>query len=61
MLDDIHEVHDLDVEALGAGRSPGLTPHLDPVFAVCTHGRHDTCCAERGRPAAAALAGAHPS
>jgi hypothetical protein len=60
VLGDIHEVHDLDVEALGAGRSPGLTPQLDPVFAVCTHGRHDTCCAERGRPVAAALAARHP-
>ena len=30
------------------------------MFAVCTHGRHDTCCAERGRPVAAALAAAHP-
>jgi hypothetical protein len=60
VLGDVHEVHDLDVEALGAGRSPGLTPHLDPVFAVCTHGRHDTCCAERGRPVAAALAARHP-
>jgi hypothetical protein len=27
---------------------------------VCTHGRHDACCAERGRPVAAALARAHP-
>jgi hypothetical protein len=27
------------------------------VLAVCTHGRHDACCAERGRPLAAALAG----
>ncbi|HET6939683.1 MAG TPA: sucrase ferredoxin, partial [Nocardioides sp.] len=35
---------------------PGLTPHRDPVFAVCTHGRHDICCAERGRPIAAGLA-----
>jgi hypothetical protein len=61
VLGDIHQVHDLDVEALGAGRSPGLTPHLDPVFAVCTHGRHDTCCAERGRPVAAALAARHPA
>ncbi|MBJ7357077.1 sucrase ferredoxin [Nocardioides sp.] len=60
VLGDVHEVHDLDVEALGAGRSPGLTPQLDPVFAVCTHGRHDTCCAERGRPVAAALAERHP-
>ncbi len=61
VLPDIHGVHDIDVEALGAGRSPGLTPHTGPVFAICTHGRHDTCCAERGRPAAAALAVAHPA
>ena len=26
---------------------------------VCTHGRHDTCCAVRGRPVAAALAERH--
>jgi hypothetical protein len=56
VLDDLHGVHDLDLEALGAGRSPGLTPHSAPVLAVCTHGRHDTCCAERGRPVAAGLA-----
>jgi len=27
-----------------------------PLYVVCTHGRHDTCCAVRGRPLAAALA-----
>ena len=26
-----------------------------PVYAVCTHGTHDTCCAIEGRPVAAAL------
>lgn len=31
----------------------------EPVFLVCTHGRHDTCCAIRGRPVAAALAERH--
>lgn len=31
-----------------------------PVAVVCTHGRRDTCCAERGRPLAAALAAADP-
>lgn len=30
-----------------------------PVLLVCTHGRHDTCCAVRGRPVAAALAERH--
>ena len=60
VLGDLSEVHDLDLEGLAAGRSPGLTAHHDPVLAVCTHGRHDTCCAERGRPVAAGLAGAFP-
>jgi hypothetical protein len=50
---------DLDLEALGRGESPGLTPTDQPVFAVCTHGRHDACCAELGRPTVAALTGSH--
>ncbi len=28
----------------------------EPTLLVCAHGRHDTCCAVRGRPVAAALA-----
>jgi hypothetical protein len=60
VLDDLREVHDLDLEALAAGRSLGLTAHPDRVLAVCTHGRHDVCCAERGRPVAAGLAEAFP-
>jgi (2Fe-2S) ferredoxin len=32
----------------------------DPIFCVCTNGRHDACCAEFGRPAAMALHGVHP-
>ena len=39
----------------GAGRRRP-TPADEPVLLVCTHGRHDTCCALRGRPVAAALA-----
>ena len=50
------EVRDLDLTAPGAGRSPGLTSYDAPLIAVCTHGRHDACCAERGRPVALALA-----
>jgi hypothetical protein len=50
----------LDLEALGSGRSLGLARHDEPLFCVCTHGRHDACCAERGRPVAAALSAAHP-
>lgn len=33
----------------------------EPVYLVCAHGRHDTCCAMRGRPVAAVLAAAHPT
>jgi hypothetical protein len=51
---------DLDLVALGRGRSPGLTPTTRPVFCVCTHGRHDSCCASLGRPTAAALTASHP-
>jgi hypothetical protein len=31
-----------------------------PVAIVCTHGRRDVCCAERGRPLAQATAAAYP-
>lgn len=34
---------------------PG-TPSAEPVIAVCSHGRHDECCATRGRAVAARLA-----
>ncbi|CAA9392669.1 sucrase ferredoxin [uncultured Nocardioides sp.] len=57
-LDSVHDVADLDLTPLSLGRSMGLDPHPDPLVLVCTHGRHDACCAERGRPAAVALAGA---
>ncbi len=33
---------------------------LGPILLVCTHGVHDTCCALRGRPVAAALAARWP-
>lgn len=56
VLDDVRDVADLDLAALGRDESLGLDVHPDPVIAVCTHGRHDACCAERGRPVAAALA-----
>ncbi len=36
------------------------TPSSDPVICVCTHARHDQCCAVKGRPVATALANAFP-
>jgi len=60
VLDRVGDVTSLDLSALGQGRSPGLTPWRDPLVLVCTHGRHDACCAERGRPVAAALFALRP-
>lgn len=55
-LERVEDVRDVDLAALGAGRSPGLDPVSGPLLAVCTHGRHDACCAELGRPVALGLA-----
>jgi hypothetical protein len=48
--------HLLDVLA-GTDRG---TASDEPVYLVCTHGRHDACCAVFGRPVAAALADVYP-
>jgi len=47
------ELLDLPV-GTGAGEPGG------PLYLVCAHGRHDPCCAIRGRPVADALAAARP-
>ncbi|MGZ5300384.1 MAG: sucrase ferredoxin [Actinomycetota bacterium] len=59
-LDDIRDVATMDLDALGRGASVGLPPIEHALFAVCTHGRRDPCCAERGRPLASALSQAFP-
>lgn len=47
---------DLDFAALGQGRRPGFgTPWERPLYLVCTHGRHDPCCAQFGRPVVRSL------
>ena len=35
-------------------------PSYEPCYLVCTHGRHDACCAIRGRPVAESLARDRP-
>jgi hypothetical protein len=42
-----------------SGADRGVVSH-EPIYLVCTHGRHDACCAVRGRPVAAALTAAYP-
>jgi len=59
-LGDPREVLDVDLGSLRRGGTSGLTPYDGSVFCVCTNGRHDACCAERGRPVAKALDQAHP-
>ncbi len=55
---------DLDALAIGdraatAASLPWLAPS-EPVLLVCTNGRHDVCCAVRGRPVALAGQDSHP-
>lgn len=54
-LDSIDELFDLDLRPLERGASVGGTPVSQNRFFVCTHGKHDPCCAKFGRPVAAAL------
>ena len=64
--------HESDLLAAAAALSPpeprlsvgGSAPQpasMEPVLLVCAHGLHDTCCALRGRPVAAALARRWPA
>ena len=59
-----HVVDDAELEDLAPpydGPAEGWAVVDEPLFLVCTHGRHDRCCALRGRPVAAALAARHPA
>jgi hypothetical protein len=55
VLRDPAEVLGLDLTE----REP-VAPWQEPVYAVCTHGKRDPCCARRGRPLARALKAARP-
>jgi hypothetical protein len=59
-LPDLAELPAWDLSPLATGTSVGWAREDRPVFVVCTQGRRDPCCAERGRPLAAALAAVHP-
>jgi Sucrase/ferredoxin-like len=58
---DPEELNSLDLDAVARGEAPDWAPIDGPLYGVCTHGRHDACCAERGRPVAAALSATHPA
>jgi hypothetical protein len=59
-LDDPAELLELDMAKVVAGERPGFGEEVDePVYLVCTNGRHDRCCATYGRPLALALQASH--
>ena len=55
-----HVATDAELLRLGFGDGEGWEPYDGPLYLVCTHGRHDRCCALRGRPVAQALSRRHP-
>ena len=54
------ELLDIDLSPLADDQRCGGADVDDPLFLVCTNGRHDACCAEFGRPLARALSASHP-
>ncbi len=47
---------DVDLGPMRRGSRLGLgTGQAEQIYLVCTNGRHDPCCSERGRPVANAL------
>ncbi|MGJ3508896.1 sucrase ferredoxin [Enemella sp. A6] len=60
VLDDLRDLLHTDLSMLRQLGSLGWEPVAEPLFAVCTHGKHDRCCAVRGRPVAAALRTTEP-
>ena len=54
--------YDADAEVLDVLRHPAAAGRAsaEPVYLVCAHGKHDVCCALRGRLVAAGLATTHP-
>jgi hypothetical protein len=55
-LDDLTDLAGLDLARVADGRGGLGEPVEGPMFAVCTHGAKDMCCATFGRPVASALA-----
>ena len=56
VVDDLDELLGVDFSPMGHGRRVGFgTLRADPLYLVCTNGRHDQCCANLGRPVARAL------
>ena len=55
-----HVSTDAELLDLAPADPAGWSAYDGDLYLVCTHGRHDRCCALRGRPVAKALATEHP-
>ena len=55
VVDTLADLMAMDLEPLGSGERSIGKPWDGPLFVVCTNGRRDACCAERGRPLAGRL------
>ena len=51
-LEHVRDVLEFDFAPLGEGASLGGLRMLEPVYLVCTNGKHDPCCARDGLPIA---------
>jgi hypothetical protein len=59
-LGHVEELLDLDLSGLSDGATVGGDRIADPLYLVCTNGKHDPCCAEYGLPVAKELASIFP-
>lgn len=58
VVDDLDELLGVDFSPMRHGGRVGFGAlRADPLYLVCTNGRHDQCCANLGRPVARALHG----
>jgi hypothetical protein len=61
-VDDAQELLELDLEPLTRGERVQRTDPVDhPLFLVCTHGRHDTCCSIKGNQVSRLACTAYPA
>jgi hypothetical protein len=60
-LEHVTDLLELDLSGLSQRLSVGGTPVRQPLYLVCTNGKHDRCCAVHGLPVARELASVLPS
>ena len=60
-LDEPKDLLDLDLAAIARGERPAAGEIVDgPLYAVCTHGKRDACCATHGHAVRRALSSLAP-